>query len=336
MSHQTPTILLLALLVGCSADPSGVLLDVDSTKRLPVETPAASVGSEPRVRTNDVGMEFALVPAGRFEMGARDTDRFAPYSRCEGPVRDVEITRPFWMGRHEVTVGEFRTFVRATGYRTRAEIDGDGCNGVDLGTGALIRRIDWIWSSPPFEQTDDHPVVCVAWEDAVAFCMWLSEVEGRTCRLPTEAEWEYACRAGSDTLFASGDRVEDLRRFGNAGDAALLRAFPVAEGTAPWDDGHAFTAPVASFQPNEFGLYDMHGNVGEWCQDWYDPLAYWSLERRDPTGPAEPTTWRVVRGGSWYNTPTSCRSTGRHDGIETARSITNGFRVVVEVGRSTD
>ena len=277
--------------------------------------------------TNSVGMEFSRIPAGEFVLGASDTKRFGKFSASEGPAHRVRIEQPFWISRREVTVGEFRRFVEATGYRTEAERDGLGCNGLVLSTGTVEQRPEWIWSSPGFKQTDQHPVVCVSWNDARAYCRWLSEKEMHAYRLPTEAEWEYACRAGSQTLFSTGESVSSLRGFANAGDQSLRKQLPLAGRPAAWHDGFAFTAPVGSFRPNAFGLFDMHGNVGEWCEDWFDPQGY-AAKSAAKRNPDSTRRWRAIRGGSWFNTPTSCRSSGRHDGVPTARSTTNGFRVV--------
>jgi formylglycine-generating enzyme required for sulfatase activity len=294
----------------------------------PASIQAEAVSTKPTrlTRTNSIGMEFCRIPAGEFVMGSSEPNRFGAYSRSESPAHRAEVVRPFWMARHEVTVGMFRRFVAATGYRTDAERDGQGCNGLVLMTGAVERRPEWIWSSPGFEQTDDHPVVCVSRQDARAFCRWLSESENCEYRLPTEVEWEYSCRAGSQTLFSSGESLSSLRGFANAGDQSLKQRFPLAGGTAAWRDGFAFTAPVGSFKANRFGLFDMHGNVGEWCEDWFDPRGDPARSTLDASRSSSTTRWRVVRGGSWFNTPSSCRSSGRHDGVPTARSTTNGFR----------
>lgn len=298
----------------------------------PEEKPTSSPRPTHQIETltNSAGMEFSRIPAGEFVMGTSETSRFGRFSASEGPAHRVRIGKPFWMSRREVTVGEFRRFVEATGYRTEAERDKLGCNGLVLTTGAVERRAEWIWSSPGFGQTEQHPVVCVSWNDARAFCKWLSEKEKHAYRLPTEAEWEYACRAGSQTLFSSGESISSLRGFANTGDQSLRKQFPLAGRPAAWHDGFAFTAPAGSFQPNGFGLFDMHGNVGEWCDDWFDPRGY-TAKSNAKWNPVTTRRWRVIRGGSWFNTPTSCRSSGRHDGVPTARSTTNGFRVVQSI-----
>src|SRR5262249_33763401 len=162
-------------------------------------------------------------------------------------------------------------------------------------------KYTWRWVGR--RQTERHPVLNVSWNDAVAFCEWLSEQErkeGWTYRLPTEAEWEYACRAGTSTPFSCGDIVWSLRKHANLADASLRpklkgRAYD-NWGFAPWDDGCPFDAPVGSFRPNPWGLYDMHGNVLQWCQDRYGARYYRLSEKDDPQGP-KTGKFRVVRGG---------------------------------------
>jgi sulfatase modifying factor 1 len=278
---------------------------------------------------------FVEIPPGEFLMGAEDPAEFGTYSAPEGPQHRVRLTRPFQMSRCEITVGEFRRFVEATGYVTEAEETGQGCNGLNLTTGEVEKLATRTWHAPGFEQSDDHPVVCVSHRDAVRFCEWLSgELKG-TVRLPTEAEWEYCCRAGTASRYSSGDEPETLNGVANCGDRALAAKIAAFDSTAAgWDDKYAFTAPVGTFAPNKMGLHDMHGNVGEWCADWFDAEYYLRSEVMNPTGPGQsevtPESWHVVRGGSWYNAPISLRSSGRHDGVPTEASTTNGFRVVME------
>lgn len=141
----------------------------------------------------------------------------------------MRITKPFYLGAYEVTVGEFRKFVEDSGYKTDAEKDGIDSWAFNTKTGKLEpegRKPEYTWRNPGWEQTDDHPVVNVTWNDAVAFCEWLSRKEGATYRLPTEAEWEYACRAGTTTRFWSGDDPETLAAAGNVRDATAKAKFP--------------------------------------------------------------------------------------------------------------
>ena len=163
---------------------------------------------------------------------------------------------------------------------------------------------------PGFEQTDQHPVVNVSWNDAVAFAEWLSRKEGKTYRLPTEAEWEYACRAGTTTRYFCGDDAEGLaevgKRRGWDGPGKVSRL----DVTIAARDGFVYTAPVGRYRPNAWGLHDMHGNVWEWCWDWYGADYYKALTRGRPAGPLEAAD-RVIRGGSWSSDPRHCRSADR-------------------------
>ncbi len=322
----------LMLLAGCNAG-DGVPEAIKSERNASFDNPDTRVTSLERM-TNRLGMAFRLIPEGEFAMGTEDVSPFGEFAACEQPQHVVRLTRPFWMSECEVTVGQFRRFVEETSFRTEAERTGQGVNGLNLLTGEVQQHSERIWSSPGFLQTEQHPVVGVSWSDAHDFCVWLSQKEERVYRLPTEAEWEYACRAGSKTPFASGDSLSPM--IANVGDVALRAVFARATSTANWSDQYPFTAHVGSCQPNRFGLYDMHGNVGEWCQDWFDSEYYASSPAVDPPGPAAATNWRVVRGGSWYNSPVHCRSAGRHDGLPTAPSTTNGFRVVLEADQARE
>src|SRR5262249_135477 len=151
-------------------------------------------------------------------------------------------TQPFYLGKHEVTVGQFKAFVKDTNYKTEAEKDGKGGRAFD--GKEFVQSPDFTWKKLHFTQMDDHPVVVVSWNDAMAFCAWLSKKEGKTYRLPTEAEWEYACRAEANTRFSAGDKDIDLKMTGNIADATLKMKWKEAFWTTQWDDGFPFTAPV--------------------------------------------------------------------------------------------
>jgi formylglycine-generating enzyme required for sulfatase activity len=295
---------------------------------------------------NRIGMKLVEVPAGEFLMGSPDSDPDAKDN--EKPQHLVRITMPFLMGVHEVTVGQFGQFVKETGYQTDAEEQG-GCYGINLATGLVEIKPEYTWQctgAPPeaFKQLDDYPVACVSWDDTQAFCQWLSGKEGKPYRLPTEAEWEYACRAGTTTRFYSGDDEESLREVANVADASLKEKWPFISWASSWNDDHPFSAPVGKFKPNAFGLHDMHGNAGEWCSDWYDPDYYAQSPQNDPKGPAvgkltdisdlvpgaPPRVFRVIRGGVWCDPLPGCRSADRstqlrHPGASAADV---GFRVV--------
>ena len=181
--------------------------------------------------TNSIGMKLKLIKEGAFKMGSPDSEKDAQDD--EKPRHEVEITPPFYLGVYPVTKGQFAAFVSDADYRTEAERAGDESN--------LAR-------SELREQTDDDPVVCVSWNDAVKFCDWLRKKENKTYGLPTEAEWEYACRAGTTTAYFFGDDPKML------GDYAWY-----------YDNSEHNTHPVGGKRPNPWGLYDMHGNVWQWC-----------------------------------------------------------------------
>ena len=329
----------ILLLVGCEltqeprSDGKQSTVEIDSAVRPETKKSATPIGVSPTA-LHDLKLSLVRIKAGMFQMGSSEPERYGEFSRSEGPRHQVRITRDFEISRHEVTVGQFRKFVAATDFVTEAERSREGCNGLDVSTGGVIRRPDCVWSSPGFEQSERHPVVCVSWADAAAFCEWLSKKSGQVCRLPTEAEWEYCCRAGTDSVFEVGDDIKSVEPVANCGDQSLRKRCTFLTGTADWNDGFAFTAPVGAFKANRFGLHDMRGNVGEWCLDWFDADYYTQSPETDPRGPKTAQKWQVVRGGSWYNNPASCRSSGRHDGIPTEASTTNGFRIVVEISDS--
>jgi eukaryotic-like serine/threonine-protein kinase len=247
----------------------------------------------PRWVVNQVGTLLVLVPAGRFLMGSPPTEE--DRQEDEGPQREVEITRSFYMGVYPVKQREFLAVMG----RNPSLFNYEGGGGPDF------------------------PVENVLWQDAVDFCKRLSErpeekLAGRVYRLPTEAEWEYACRAGTTTAFALGDSLSSFQAnfdgrnpYGGAQNGPNLRR----------------TSRVGSFPDNVWGLYDMHGNVWEWCSDWYQPDYYESAPPTDPTGP-DNGHFRVVRGGSWHFYGAECRSAFRGRGSPDFR-LSVGFRVVL-------
>jgi formylglycine-generating enzyme required for sulfatase activity len=289
-------------------------------------------------RSNSIGMKLTLIPPGEFQMGstAADLDKVLrlntsskrEFYNKEQPQHRVRMTRPFYLGMYEVTKGQFRKFVDDTGYKTDAEKGkgGFGYTGKKVAF-PLAMRPHFTWRDWGVDQSDESPVVNVSYTDAVAFCEWLSKKEGKPYRLPTEAEWEYACRAGTTSLYYNGDDPEDLTKIGNVGDAATKEKFPKLKAVSS-SDGWAFTAPVGQFRPNNFGVYDMIGNAFEWCADWYDKAYYGISPVADPTGPAS-GSYRVRRGGSWRGTAMSYRSAYRLMGTPDTRLDSLGFRVAL-------
>lgn len=282
----------------------------------------------PAVFVNSVGARMKLLDPGQFTMGAATDDDEA--TKDERYPHLVRITKPFYLAIHETTVGQFQKFVDDTAYETDAE---KGVGGWGLVGGALDRRREFNWRNTGFSQSTAHPVVNVSWNDAKAYCDWLSKTENKAYRLPTEAEWEYACRAGTTTRYFNGDSVESLMNFANAPDQAMRAAIPSAALPVAWNDGHAFTAPVGSYRPNPFGIYDMSGNVYEWCNDFFERSFYRESPRDDPRGPLVPLVKEyVMRGGSWFGKSSNLRSAHRQNDSAQYRFNANiGFRVAASL-----
>jgi formylglycine-generating enzyme required for sulfatase activity len=269
-------------------------------------------------------MELVQLPAGTFLMGSTpeevaaaanaspgwwsEQDKAAALS-VEQPRHRVTLTTPFWIGRTEVTVGEFRQFVEATGYVTEPVRDGKG--GMYYGPKGRTEGAHLTWEKPreDLEVLDTLPVSQITWADAQAFCAWLSTREGRTYRLPTEAEWEYAARAGTTTAWFWGDSPEQADRY------VVWRLRD--------------PQPVKSRQPNPWGLHDMVGNVWELSSDRFDADAYSGGDRTDPTGP---DTGRVARRGANFsiNNLAEMRVAFRKAQSLDYRGLHVGFRVVAE------
>jgi len=309
--------------------------------------PADEPGKPAEVTEDWHGVTFVQIPAGEFMMGSDETAADLAKAGIklpkgfsvddEGPKHQVKISA-FQMGKYELTRGQFRIFVEATGYKTDAEKDPKGTWGVNRQLQQFEQSPIYNWTNAGFPQTDNHPVVNVSWNDAVAYCRWVTEEysnrgQKSVCRLPTEAEWEYACRAGSTTRYATGDTPRSVNGFGNVRDASLEAELPNLDYvTAPpfsFNDGAAFTSVAGKYKPNAFGLYDMHGNVWEWCSDWYDEKYYASSPATDPKGP-DSGSFRVLRGGSWYDVPFLVRCALRNGSTPDFRDDDLGIRVVLE------
>ena len=326
-----------------SPRPAGEPQPVTSTTRADSPKPAQPAtkpqppSAQPKKQmTNSIGMKLTRIPAGEVMMGSEGSDKDAEdeefLDKAGGKTQKhrVRITRPFYLGVTEVTRGQFRRFVDEAGYPTEAEKDGKGSEGWNEETQTFEQDPKLTWRNAGFEQTDNHPVVHVSWNDAQAFLAWLSRREGKRYRLPTEAEWEYACRAGTTSRYVFGDDPEGLAAVGNLADGTLKERYPNWEwATIAARDGYVHTAPVRHYQPNAWGLYDMCGNVWEWCSDGYDPAYYKQSPGDDPPGGAQ-TTSRVRRGGGWTALPSSARSAYRNGSAPGYRRSALGFRVVLE------
>ena len=248
--------------------------------------------------TNSIGMKLVRIEPGKYMLGssASEIARVRKEANSNGfeneaPAHEVEITNGFHMGIYPVTQAQYRKVMGAN----PSWFSSDG-GGKDDVAGV---------------NTDDFPVETVSWNEAKEFCKKLSQLEGKTYRLPTEAEWEYACRAGTKTQFYNGDGEEALKEVGwYAGNCGMK------------------TQRVGQLTPNAWGLYDMHGNVCQWCEDWHEPTYYENSPRKDPTGP-EIGECKVLRGGSWQLMASGCRSASRLYGRHDNSDNDCGFRVVL-------
>jgi formylglycine-generating enzyme required for sulfatase activity len=251
--------------------------------------------------------EMVVVPSGSFSMGSPESD--AQRYPDESPQHTVTIARPFAVGKFHVTVDEFAAFVMDTGYNK-----GSDCWGFDGKWYTQKRSVSW--RDPGFPQAGTHPAVCLDWYDAKSYVDWLARKTGKPYRLLTEAEWEYAARARTEprpyTRYFFGDDPKDLCSYGDVADRTAqstvrgFEKFPVA----PCSDGRAYTAPVGSFAPNDFGLYDMIGNAFQWTEDCYRS----GYDR----APVDGSAWtsrncsrRVNRGGAWSSFPRTARTATR-------------------------
>ncbi|MGD0089862.1 MAG: SUMF1/EgtB/PvdO family nonheme iron enzyme, partial [Planctomycetota bacterium] len=261
-----------------------------------------------------VKLELVLIPPGKFFMGSPVAEPGRPDDGREDPQHEVTISSPFYMGRHDVSVAQFRRFVDTRKYETRADKLGGNC--LVKGEWKLIPGVTW--KTPNFQQEDSQPVCLVMWRDAEEFCKWAATFNGlanMSVRLPTEAEWEYACRAKTTTRFNTGDTDRDFSR-------------------AAWFKGNSGgkTHPVGQIAPNAWGLYDMHGNVNQWCKDRWQRDYYKESPRADPPGPNAGDN-HVIRGGCFNDDSKNCRSARRDCKSPLYRGTDIGFRVVIGAGR---
>ena len=295
--------MLLAMLFACTS---------------PVQRRVALVSGNAVFRDCPSCPEMVSIPAGTFMMGSGPEDDDA--AADEKPRHRVAVGR-FALGRYEVARQEYAAFVPATGHDS-----GGGC--FEWASSAWSSSTGASWRDPGFAQDDDHPVVCVSWDDAQAYTAWLSRETGASYRLPSEAEWEYAARAGTTTRRYWGDSTSAQCDYANGADAALKR-FESSWLTVSCDDGAMHTAAAGSYEANAFRLFDMLGNVWEWTEDcWHDRYG-----RGVPTDGAAWTRGgdcgrRVMRGGSWlHRRPRGLRSANRNKHAPGYRSVNLGFRV---------
>ncbi|MHC4137025.1 MAG: formylglycine-generating enzyme family protein [Planctomycetota bacterium] len=287
-----PSVLALATCGGAPSRPGAPAW----ARLAPAQLAAAKEAGIPAAFENDLGMRFVLVPGGSFQMGspADEQDR-----EEEETVHHVTLSKPYYVQVFEVRNSQYR--------RWKPEHDPPPYNGLAL-------------------DGDDRPAVHVNWNDAVAFAAWLSQRDPeRTYRLPTEAEWERACRAGATTRYSWGGTLEGGWLHANGNDVVTEDLFGWAWSGFPEDDGHRVTAPVGSYKANAWGLHDMHGNVWEWCLD--EHVAYDPMPATDPQGGTY-GAGRILRGGAWNHYRGDLRSARRHYAIDLQKGGNVGFRLV--------
>jgi formylglycine-generating enzyme len=272
-------LLLLMFLIAVGCDDSTE--SEQATEPVPSDLPIIELPSI----TNTLGMKFNKIPAGTFLMGSPQTEKVRDDNEHQ---HKVTITKQYYMQTTEVTQGQWKAV---------------------MGTEP--------WKGIQYVKEGPNNAASLSWNDAIAYCNKLSEKEGKTYRLPTEAEWEYACRAGTETRWSFGDDEKEL------GDYAWYRE----DGYVP-DEKYAHQ--VGLKKPNAFGLYDMHGNVYEWCHDYYEEDYYQQSPAQDPTGPVT-GSFRVFRGGSWFVNSRFTRSAGRNWFVADYRFFLYGFRLVREL-----
>ena len=279
--------------------------------------------------------EMVVIPSGSVYIGSYKEE----IGRKKGERDRVKATieKPFAMAKNEVTLAQYRTFMEATKYKShQAFYKGEplvGCNYFDGKSYGYVAEHNW--KNPGYPQRDTDPVVCVSWTDADAYAQWLSKKTGRTYRVPSAVEFEYASRAGSSAPWYWGTNPEEACEYANIGDTAFADKFPT-RASFPCTDGYVFTTRVGRFKPNKFGLYDMVGNAWEWTSDCF---------QNDLTNaPIDGSAWmdnehnacdaRTPKGGSWISGVSWSRAAVRsRDGAD-YKSFMLGFRVAAEVEKN--
>jgi formylglycine-generating enzyme len=268
--------------------------------------------------------QLVVIPAGSFLMGTPKAIQIPTEVPAElDPVR-ITIRKSFALGRFELTRAEFREFVVATGYQPPDPHCRSWVEDLKAFRDVPLR---WDQAFTPAKPEDRHPATCIDWQDSKAYLAWLSQKTGKHYRMPSETEWEYAARAGTQTLYPWGNDPKDACRQANMNDRSTAARYPLSWTVVPCDDGFADIAPVGSLQANKFGLYDMLGNVWEWAEDCAS-LSYFGR-------PLDERAWvwdggckrRIQRGGGWITGPERTRPGFHGDGDERDRAEFAGLRV---------
>lgn len=274
--------------------------------------------------------ELVVLSPADFMMGpalGEEEDEGVPvdWQKIVPPQHPARVTHTIAVGKYPVTRGEYRAFASANYIKL------DGC--VRFDEGRWIDEPQWSWDATSFQQTESHPVVCVSWYDAQAYADWLQTITGQLYRLSTELEWEYAARSGTIARRYWGDDRGHHKQcsFANAADIAYQRYFPRDKSAnRGCSDGFVNTSPVGSFMPNQFGLYDMLGNVAEWVEDCFSNSNI--VENNSGDELATPDCpMRILRGGSWADPAWGVRAADRYRDLPNTRCMGIGFRVARDV-----
>jgi len=300
----------------------------------------AMLSHDPAMAAKPIEPPMVTIPAGKFLMGDPQSPASDGQMISAAPQHQVSI-KSFQLAKYEVTVKQFRQFVEDTGYRAGSE-PGECWKWVKPGAGAFpgvpFTPAPGLWNSPQYAPSDYHPVMCVSWQDAQAYAKWLSRATGKHYRLPSEAEWEYAARAGASGDYPGDGNPDGMCRYGNgfdvSGQLAFARDLGWERKVPPCDDQAPYTAVVGSFQPNAFGLFDMLGNVAEYVED---------CQHNDYQGaPVDGSAWtsqckggeermQITRGGSYgANLPQLSLSQRGHAGPDNRSALGEGFRLALD------
>jgi formylglycine-generating enzyme len=340
--------ILVAVLAGAAvwgltrkgSSPDSAIGTLPKTEGVPTKPPLPEAGEkledytwkgearQRTVKTLQLGgenVEFVNVPPGMFTMGSPADEPDS--SDDEKPQHAVTFTRPLWVAKYPITKGQYAAFVKAMAYKTEAEEDGVGGWGFNEATNKYEMNPKYTWLNTGWPQTDRHPVVNVNYKDATAYCDWVAKQANRPVRLLSEAEYEYANRAGSTTRYPTGDDPLSLEGYANVADRSV-KAKRADLTTIDFADGFPFTSPVGQFQPNGFGLHDMTGNVRSWCADAYDDKLYARGNVTDPTANMRSGEINHVhRGSSWEDYGWNSRAASRVNLEPNGRCSRVGFRV---------
>lgn len=342
---------MLQMNLGRGRNKIGYRLLIISLLVIPNFSSAGEILQDP-ITSSILGPKMVLIPKGEFLMGSPQNEQ-GRYEN-EGPQHIVTFKKDFYMGQTPVTVGQFRTFINLSGYKTEAEKqEWSEWRNPASGNWEGLPNLNWAYDNKGKTSDDNNPVVHISWNDAVAYTKWLSKMTKQKYRLPSEAELEYTNRAGTTTRYWWGDESPSLKVANLKGEFDIPendktwfptpeeRQYAYAQGYTPflfkgYGDGHWGISPVASFKANAFGLFDTAGNVWEWATDCWNTSYHGAPDDGSAWTEKGLCKYRVVRGGSYYCFPRHVRSANRWARAIDYRGMYIGFRVVREADLSDE